>query len=279
MNAPQPVKAGETVYSHIGEMAIYVTQAKGGGHIVQPLIADGDGVTEPESYFPDGVALWPSVYSSAPRQKLDAEIAAKSERLAALRREIAQAELERQKSLRDQQAVRDRLAAHEALVYLDDFLNAKITHYVVDLDGQIQVLDTAAFCQKREFGYSERVLTLTASVRNGQTTLAWRIKNDSGYSSREINAFPDEEKARAFALSLITERMKKVAADLRRDGYVSNADHALTNAKALGIEPLPELVDAINDKALKDAKAKAEAARKSLAEAEVVLGKLQQVAA
>lgn len=279
MSAPYTPRAGDTVYGHDGAMAIYVSPAQGSGHIVQPLIQDGDGVTEPESYFADGVAIWPSVYPSAPLQKLDAEIAAKAEKLEALRREIAQAEQERHKSLRDQQAVRDRLKTHEALVYLDDFLNAKITHYVVEVDGQLKILDTEAFGKERSFGYSERVLSLVAAVRGGKNALDWSIKIENGYGSREISAFPDEEKARAHAHALITEKMTKAAASLRRDGYLSTAESALRNAQALGMEPLPELLAAIRDCHIKVAQQKAEAARKSLAEAEAVLANMQQVAA
>ncbi len=260
-------KAGETVYSNNGAMAVYVSQAQGGGHIVQPLIEEGDGVTEPESYYADGVAIWPSVYREAPRQKLEAEIAAQAEKLATLRREVAEAERQRMQATIDQRAVRERLAQHEALLYLDDFLNAKITHYVLELDGQVQVLDSEAFNKQRGLGYSERVLTLIARVSDGKTALRWFIKTPDGVGGREIASYPDEQAARAQAHALVTEKMKEALRQLRQ-GYSYGLDAAMSNAKALGMPVLPELLDLVREPRIKAAQKAAEMARETLATAE-----------
>ena len=84
MSDPYTPKAGDEIYNLHGEIGLYVSRAKGGGHIVQPLFEDGDGVTEPESHYADGVAIWPRVYKEPPQPMLDKAIAEQQARLAAL---------------------------------------------------------------------------------------------------------------------------------------------------------------------------------------------------
>ena len=105
--APTHIKAGDTVYSADGGVAIYVAHARGGGHIVQPLIEDGDGFSEPESHYVDGVEIWPNCHRKPPQPKLDAEIRAQTEKLAALRREIYEAECTKREAQRDGAALLD----------------------------------------------------------------------------------------------------------------------------------------------------------------------------
>lgn len=246
-------KAGDEVYSSAGELGLYVSLANGGGHIVQPMIEDGDDVNEPASHYVDGVALWPNVYRQPPRPMLDDAIAQQQQKLAALRREVAEAEAQKFLALSDQRAVMERLKQHKELQYVDDFLNATITHYVVEVDSRVRVMDSLAFSQERSFGYSERLLTLAARVDNNCKSLKWIVKTDGVYSGqREIYAFPGAEPAMEKARELVTLKMKKAAADVA-SGYGYGADNALADAMAIGMEPLPELVQALRDRGIREA--------------------------
>lgn len=272
---PYTPKAGDTVYSIDGGMALYVSTAKGGGYIVQPLIEDGDGVTEPESYYADGVEIWHSVYQEPPQPKMDAEIKAQQQKLAAIKAEIADLDRQRRQSMADQHAVRERLQQHEALRYVDDFLNARITHYVTEVEGVITVMDSKAFNAHRSFSYSERVLTLFASVRHDAKALDWRIKVDNGYSGqREIWFFPDEEKARAQALAMLAEKTARAVATLRRDGQTYEAERVMNNAKSLGVEPSADLLAAYREHQIKVARAAVETAQAQAANAQAKLAAL-----
>lgn len=125
-------KAGDTVYNMHGEMGLYVSTAKGGGYIVQPLIEDGDGVSEPMSQYAEGVDVWVSVFRQPPKPMIDGDIATLEARLSTLRQEVYALEAQKREAERDQSALKDRIGVHQALARIDDLLSGRVTHYVID---------------------------------------------------------------------------------------------------------------------------------------------------
>lgn len=151
MSTKHTPQAGDTVYNAEGEIALYVSTAMGGGYIVQPMIEDGDGVTEPEGYYADGVALWPRVYKEPPQPMLDQAIAEQQARLALLRGEVRQLEQQKREAERDQSALKERLAMHQALaqVFPDVRANAIEIHRRPGLVRQL--VDTARAAWRETF--------------------------------------------------------------------------------------------------------------------------------
>ncbi len=201
-------KAGDTVYNADGEMALYVTTAKGGGHIVQPLIEDGDGVTEPECQYADGVAIWPRVYTEPPQPMLDAAIAEQQAKLALLRGEVRALEQKKREAERDQSALKERLSAHQALARLDDLLSGRVTHYVIDKSensNQNWVVVSADEFFKLRTHYSTVSLTLHTTLHS--TTkggVHWKFSaNPERDAGREAFAFMSEAEARAKVAELV----------------------------------------------------------------------------
>lgn len=264
----QTFETGQRVYSAGGASALYVAKI-GSGHVVQPFIlsdCDEDG------YYNEGIDLWDKVYAKPPREVLDAECQRLREQVVAIRQELTDLQSQRQSLASERQALMDRLQQHEALRYLDDFLNAKITHYVLQdgEDGGWKVLDTKAFCDARPYGYYERTLTLYAGVRNNKQDLAWKIKNESSLSHKEIFAFPSEELATEKARSIVAAELQKQIQEVRK-GYVYQVDRVVRNAQALAV-PIPaELTAAVSEYRRAEAEAAKAAALKALAEADAKL--------
>lgn len=266
-------KPGDEVYSPDGELGIYVSPATGGGHIVEPMVEDGDGVNEPVSYYAEGVAIWQAAHRQPPRPMLDQAIAQQQEKLAALRREISEIEQQKRTAAASHREILERLKQHEQLRYVDDFLNKAITHYVLEIEGVVQVLDSKAFSEHRGFGYSERLLTLWAHVDRQGTSLRWTVKVDSGYSDqREIHAFPGIDPAMEKARELVTLKMKKAVNEVAAP-YGHSASLAIKSAKSLGMEPLPELLQALRDREIREAQALLDKATKDADAARAALAK------
>jgi hypothetical protein len=262
----------QRVYSADGRAGMYVAEVVG-GHAVQPLFEDGDGVTEPATHYAEGIEVWPSVHAEPPRALLDAAIAERRAALAKLQAEVADLERSKREAMRDRSEVLARLAQHEELRYLDNFLNATITHYVMQIDGEWVVLDTAAFCQARSLSYSERVLTLTARVTEKGKALHWMVKTSSDYP-REIFAFPDEQQAKEKACGQVSNELKRMHTELLRGNQPWNADSALKNASALGMEPPAELLQALRELHRKQAQALLDKAQQDAAIARAALLKI-----
>lgn len=268
--------SGDRVYNAGGRAALYVTEVSG-AHVVQPLIEAGDGDDGPLWEDVDGVALWPEVYREPPRQKLDDEIAKVRAQLIELRSEVGTLSAQKREAQRDMADVLERLKQYEALRYLDQFLHAEITHYVSEVEGQIVVQDAKAFNEATGLSYHERVLSLWAQVRDRSKTLQWKIKADFG--ERDIWAFPDAEKAHVKAAEIVAARMRDELNILRRGGTSFRCDAVLKNARSLGVEPLPELVEIQRSNQLKSAQAAVENARNTFDKAQATLAALSAPAA
>lgn len=172
------IQAGDTVYSIDGAMALYVSTAKGGGYIVQPLIEDGDGYSEPAGLYADGVEIWPTVYTSPPQPKLESEIAAQQERLTALRGEVADLERQKREAARDQRDVAERLKQHAALKYIDDMIAGRMPPLCVCFGLYPPSIVPSADAMKNpdhERSYREPAFKLLTLFGDSNGDLQWRL--------------------------------------------------------------------------------------------------------
>lgn len=281
MSAPYIPQAGDTVYNAEGEIALYVSTAMGGGYIVQPMIEDGDGVTEPEGYYADGVALWPRVYKEPPQPMLDQAIAEQQARLALLRGEVRQLEQQKREAERDQSALKERLAMHQALARLDDLLSGRITHYVIDKSDHSQhnwaVVPADEFFTLRT-NYSVVSLTLHANLYSASKSVQWKFSAsaDSDDRGRDAFAFTSEEEARAKVVELVHASLLEAAKHTSGAYWLR---HRVQWAATQGVEVPAEVSAKLAAMERAEASDAAEKARKALADAQEALAKLEGGAA
>lgn len=239
---PHIPKAGDTVYSTNGEMALYVSTAKGGGYIVQPLIEDGDGVSEPLGHYAEGVDIWPSVHKEPPQPMLDQAIAEQSARLALLRGEVRAIEQQKRELERDQSGLNDRLAVHQALAVLDDLLSGRVTHYVVDKsDNSNQnwvAVPAEKFFELRTH-YSVVGLSLQTTLSSNNKRVQWKFSlspdRDQG---RDAFAFMSEAEARAKVVELVHASLHEAAKNSSSSYWLRQR---IQWADAQGVEVPPDV--------------------------------------
>lgn len=269
-------KAGDEVYSIDGDIGLYVSTAKGGGYIVQPLIEDGDGYSEPAGLYADGVAIWPTVYREPPQPKLDAEIRAQQEKLTALRREVAEIERQKREAERDGAALKERLGMHQALAVLDDLLSGRVTHYVLDdsenSNRRWRVVPAEEFFKLRT-SYNRCALSLWAEFNTRGAVVRWKFSPnwERADDGRSAYAFTSEEAAHAKMVELVTREIDETAK------FASNSywlKQRIEWGKAQGIEPSAEAAEKLAQLERTDAEHAAKKAREDLAKAQAALDAL-----
>ena len=272
---PTPIKAGDTVYSADGGMALYVAHARGGGHIVQPLIEDGDGFSEPESHYVDGVEIWPNCHRKPPQLKLDTEIRAQTEKLAALRREIAEAERTKREAQRDGAALLDRLKQNAALRYVDDLMAGNLPPLCVRFDAYSgpSIVPTADALKNPDAdrGYREPAFKLLTLFGSSKGDLQWRLNayhDGSGNWPMELFFARTEEEA-------IAEIRRRYALEV--DGWRQRPDDRKHYGDAVGwAHKLPaEWLDVPDDVQAYISAAKRKHAEEAAAKARDELAKAQ----
>lgn len=274
--APTPIKAGDTVYSTDGGMALYVAHALGGGHIVQPLIEDGDGITEPESHYADGVEIWPTCHREPPQLKLDAEIRAQTEKLAALRREVAEVERTKRETEREGAALRERLGMHAALASLDDLLSGRVTHYVIDnsenSNKRWELVTAEKFYELRRH-YTTASLTLVSTFNMRGASVQWKFSHNasSNEAGRDAFAFTSEAEARAKVVELVTHEVTETAKHASSAYWLSQR---IAWCRKQGVEPPADSVQKLADMERSEAESAAKKARDELARAQAKLDAL-----
>lgn len=264
---------GQTVYNADGEMALYVSTAKGGGYIVQPLIEDGDGVTEPECQYADGVAIWPRVYKAAPRPMLDAEIAEQQARLAMLRGEIRALERQKYEFEAENRGMKERFQLHSQLTWIDDLMTGRFTHYLVkesDYSDFWNVKTAEDF--RKDRNHSQVRLKLWVSVHERGESFTWKLSPCSSgdrYEDKEYTFLPFKSEAEAIAkrnefwLAVLAERMKDHAN--AGPSRLREVVARLTNA---GVQVPAAALENLRERELRDAQEAAEKARAAAAAAE-----------
>lgn len=133
----EPVfEPGQTVYTADGRRVSYVAQVAE-GHVVQPFMPQWRmGYGGPDEYEePTGIELVQAVYEKPTKGKIDEtlakSIADATAQLAEVTQKLKDAREEWWLFERDEKNRQERLKRHAALDQLDDFIQGRITHYVV----------------------------------------------------------------------------------------------------------------------------------------------------
>jgi len=272
-------KAGDTVYSTSGEMALYVSTAKGGGYIVQPLFQDGDGVTEPECQYADGVSIWTSVHKDPPQQMLDSKIAEQEARLALLRGEVRAIEKQKRDLEADQRDMKDRFAPHEQLTWIDDLLAGRFTHYVVR-EGDSSDFWTVKTAEdfRKDRGGSQVRLQLWVSTHERGDSFAWKVIQGSAgdrFDDKSRGVIPCKSEAEAIAKrnELLLAMVEKLTA-----AHVNAGAHQLRQAvqrcAVAGAEVPAAVLEDLRQRELREAEAALTKANAALMAAQAEITKL-----
>lgn len=276
--APDFPKVNTIVYSRSGQRAKYVCSVLSKfttEHFVKPEVEFGLPDGEVESSF-EGAAIWHEFFLTPPRQVLDKGIAALSAKAEVLRLEVQKLTREHAETKReiekDLEARAARLARHDQLKQLDDFITKGVACYVVDnIYGEIEVLNFGD--TRSEYGGRDsfRLLSLFGNS-NGQ--LDWRLNTYSDGSGSYTECIPCASKDDARAA--IAERLN-ARWEGWRNGTKTNYLSAYVKAAVAHGLPIPEDVAAQIVKDESERKAKnLECAEKALAEAQSNLAKAQE---
>ena len=261
------------VYSRSGQRAKYVCSVLGKystEHYVKPEVEFGLPDGDADTSF-EGAAIWHEFFLSPPRDVIDKEIAqleAKVEELQAavnkLGREHAEAE-------RDIITRKVRLARHDQLKRLDDFITKGVSCYVIDHDyGRIDIVDFKD--TKAEHSHAKfRMLSLFG---NSDGDLEWHINQYADASGSSYVCIPCSN--RDEAKLMVAQMLEWKWAKWRKDKGFNHLDTYAANARKHGV-PVPEDIAAELARREAEAKEKAvEAARKTFVAAQAALMKAEE---
>ena len=171
MSAPSPkFAAGERCYLLGGRECIYVAETAD-GHVVRRVIEieRGDGeIAEVEADLEHA----PAVYARPPKAKLDEEVARLNALIDERGRELNKLCVAIRDTQRDTTALRAKLSQHEALKYIDDFLEGRF-EWVVWCDYQLpRVMRRQDALAVDGYPRETKLLSLYGSSRGD---LLWRV--------------------------------------------------------------------------------------------------------
>ncbi len=194
-------------YLASGQKVWVVRELTEGGFLVENMYYDADynrdpGTCEPnyeKAYFVE------KVYDKAPTEKFDERIAILEKKIKVLREE----ERELDKTMRDEKAKHKALLfkfnSYEKLAMLENFIEGKITHYVITgYDGQIiEFNDTKCGYGKHDL----RLLTLFGKT-NGDLTWNLNHYSDGSGSGTEVIPCCSYKEAQKVLQACMDEKIK-----------------------------------------------------------------------
>lgn len=276
-NPPTPTPINTLVYSRSGHRAKYICSVAGRygcEHYVKPEVEFGLPDGDIDSSF-EGAAVWHEYFLSPPREVIDKEIATLQTKADTLRAEVQKLTREHAETKKeiekDLEARKARLARHEQLKQLDDFIAKGVACYVRDDGyGEVTIVDfkdaTCEYSSRNTF----RLLSLFGGS-NGQ--LDWKLNRYSDGSGSHVDCIPcvSKEDAPVAIAGLLSRRWDS----WRKEGKGRIFSYAQV-AQQHGI-PIPEdvLVQIAKDTAETKQK-NLERAEKAFVDAQAALMKAQE---
>lgn len=264
------------VFTESGQV-VELVAATEDGYIVRPLLRRGDDDEESEPFYgaPQHAAR---IYAEPPVEmrdakvvELDSRIEIKRAELDAIRQDIHQATAERQ-------AILSRLKQHAALKYIDDFIEGRITHFVVVTSESVLVEDAATTLKEDpERSYSTEIKLLTL-YGNTKGDLQWRLNTyrDGSGSNREVYPCMSEAEGDELARKVVAGQ---IASEAESKKLTYFAPHYIKSADRLGI-PVPEALRArVRADRVATAQHNVDRLRKELSTAETNLASIPPLAA
>lgn len=259
------------------------------GRVCRPLTTMTDGrivvelgyEDENEPYFCGELAIVDRIFDEPPREAYHAEIEkleAKKVELSATLHQLRHQVSEVERTHKDRIA---KLKNYEQLQLVEEFLDGKITHYVIvdTYDGCNVRISTPQEekCgdDRRSWNAKLKLLVLYGDQQN--RTIDWLLhyySDGSGSRTDMVYAFTSHGDAKAKAATLIAAAFDVV----RKTPDWYRARHAIGSAKAIGIEVPADVLAICREHEAKAARANVEKAREELAAAEQALATTQGAA-
>ncbi len=266
-------KRGQTVYDRAGAKFQFEESLSGDRALVRPIMAvDGyDGLDEYSSDAPT-IVYANAIFAKPPLAAIDADIASATARLDEVKEELSNAECDLTAKQRDVLARIEKLQAYDGLQRIEDYLDGKMTHFVVTSGYSanklcIMTADDLLQCKDDRGRPTDEIKLLclfgtTRSYGAPKRSAEWRLNHyyDGSGSWQKVQPATSYEEAVE-----IIHRELKVIFDAyfaeepeKRRTYI--LDEVIQSANAVGYFVPPEA-----EKALRDAKV--ENARKAFDEA------------
>lgn len=205
--------AGDIVYSATGRAAEYIAY-NNGMHIVRSLYGHEDHEIE----YGD-VEEWQKCFLNADTacEKLETRVADLDSEIHKKRQELNSIQSQIYEANKDEKERISRLKQHEALAYIDDYLDGQITHYVAEHDyyGTYAILPFDAHEEDYGRGSTKFRMLSLVPTKNWQS-IAWVLSgyHDGGGSSVRVWPCKSEAEATVKAKELL---QIKLDAELERE--------------------------------------------------------------
>ncbi|MBN8803610.1 MAG: hypothetical protein J0H81_00580 [Sphingopyxis terrae] len=248
-------KHRQTVYDRAGAKYEFEESLSGERALVRPIMAvDGyEGLEEYPSDAPTIVYL-NAIFAKPPLASIDADIAAASARLAEINEALTDAECALNAKQREVLARIEKLQAFDGLQRIEDYIDGKMTHFVVQSGYQqnsVRIMEADELLNsKNDRGYSNgdtKLLCLFGTTQSyGQPkerrTVEWRLNqyyDGSGSWTKVVPATSHEE-----AVTIAHEHLQAIF-----DGYFAEEpgkrrtyllEEAIRSSVALGFFVPPE---------------------------------------
>lgn len=233
----EKVESGARVYLLDGRECEYIGAA-GELHVVASLFDTEYGEESGEPF------TVPRVYLTLPTEKLHAEVAELTEKATVLRQQAWEAQSAIRTAERDTAERLKKLAKFNGLELVEDFIDGRITHFVVTSEYganvQVQTLDKALKANPdREWDREMKLLCLFGDAKGN---LSWRrnqYRDGSGSGWDYCEPFTSEAAAVAYAQTALKERL---AGDIKSHHYQG----LLESCAAVGVEVPGSVLETYN---------------------------------
>lgn len=262
----------ETVFRATGEAAVFVA-AIPSGYVVRPLYEDDEG-----NEVVGSEVVWPRpLYKNAPRARVDAELAAATEKVNAARKELWKIQEDIRAAQQDYSGLLERVRSFEGLQRIDDFLQDRITHFVIFDCGNIKIKTKDEMLKDGEYS-KMRLLCLYGHFADPQQTIKARLKwmvnrwGDGSGSDTYAVPFCSEEDARAYCIATISQVLTSGPAE--DSIYRPSATTLVQDALAFDLAVPESIVKEAKEERIKVVSANLARQQAALVEASAALVKL-----
>jgi len=266
-----PFTEGDTVYLESGATYQYVSQYSE-GHVVRAFIRHED---DEEPYLGRACVV-PRVFRLPPREVFEEGIA----KLIKTEEEI----MERLKVARQQDAElaararerAERFKQHAALNRIDDFIQGKLTHYVIksEYGGRIRIsTPKEEKCGDEKFSSDIKLLALFGKSNGNLEWKLSRYSDFSGNQNSEVWLCQSREEAMKIAVELIEATYASYREKPQASCYVKGTAES---AKALGLTVPDDILRMIAADEIRNIQLEIEKYHKGLATQEAKLAALKQ---
>jgi hypothetical protein len=265
------------VYSRSGQRARFIAEVDG-EFFVRPEIEFTDWEGNTETDWGD-TATWHEIFPKAPTEVLDKEIIEKEKSLEELKnkaRLIHSKITEGETLMREQKA---KFARYEALKYLEDFIDKKITHYVKIIEDyhnnidQLIIIDAAKAYDEDDMRYhrpSVKALVTLEGKTNGD--LNWQL-HEYYYKSQKHTIIPC--KSHEEAVTEATKLFFKACEDFKKSENKNFSRSLINCARNIKLE-IPDYIESyLAEEENKERLNKLERARKEFVDAQKKLADLE----